>query len=120
MPDLTTLRRPVRTDWSHASETSMSPFGGGAMLSMRSAVSRDIRRVVTNLGVFDFETPDRTMRLCSLHPGVSLDDVRSATGFDLVIPDGIPETRGPTDDELHVIRDVIDREGLRLREVRAP
>ena len=31
----------------------------------------DIHRVVTNLGVFDFETPDKRMRLRSVHPGVT-------------------------------------------------
>ena len=31
----------------------------------------DVRRVVSNLGVFDFETPERTMRLRSYHPGVT-------------------------------------------------
>jgi hypothetical protein len=37
----------------------------------------EIRRVVSNLGVFDFETPDRTMRLRSHHPGVTVDEVVS-------------------------------------------
>ena len=46
----------------------------------------DIRRVVSNLGVFDFETPDRTMRLRSHHPGVTVDDIVAATGFELTVP----------------------------------
>ena len=36
----------------------------------------DVRVVVSNLGVFDFDTPDHAMRFRSLHPGVSLDEVR--------------------------------------------
>jgi acyl CoA:acetate/3-ketoacid CoA transferase beta subunit len=79
----------------------------------------DIRRVVTNLGVFDFETSDRTMRVRSLHPGVSLDDIRAATGFELEARDDVEPTREPTDDELHLIRDVIDPQGLRRQEVPA-
>src|SRR5947208_16480020 len=59
------------------------------------AVGHEIRRVVTNLGVFDFETADRTMRVRSLHPGVALDDVRTATGFELAAEGDVPETRGP-------------------------
>ena len=42
----------------------------------------DVRRVVTNLGVFDFGGPDHTMRAVSLHPGCHPDDVRQATSFD--------------------------------------
>ena len=65
----------------------------------------DIRRVVSNLGVFDFETPERTMRLRSAHPGVAVDEVVAATGFELTIPDDVAETRLPTPEELELIRD---------------
>jgi hypothetical protein len=58
------------------------------------------------------------MRLVSVHPGVSVDDVRAATGFELVIPDDVPESRAPTADEQAVI-DRLDPRGLRHREVSA-
>ena len=45
----------------------------------------ELRRVVTNLGVLDFETPDHRMRLRSVHPGVTVDEVVAATGFELAI-----------------------------------
>ncbi|MFD4137988.1 CoA-transferase subunit beta [Streptomyces sp. NPDC058572] len=76
-----------------------------------------IPRVVSDLGVFDFETPDRAMRIVSLHPGVGLDQVREATGFDLAVTGEVPCTRDPTPDELRLIRTVIDPAGLREREV---
>jgi len=72
--------------------------------------------VVTNLGVMDFETPDNTMRLRSVHPGVTVDEIVAATGFDLVVPDDVGQTRSPTDAELALIAE-IDPNGLRLREV---
>ncbi|NED83194.1 CoA-transferase [Streptomyces sp. SID11233] len=78
-----------------------------------------IPEVVSDLGVFDFETPDRTMRLRSLHPGVSVEEVAGATGFALTIPDGVPLTRDPSEAELRLIREVIDPKGLREREVPA-
>ena len=59
----------------------------------------EFRRVVTNLAVLDFETPDHRMRLRSVHPGVELDQVVEATGFELVIDDTVTESRQPTDDE---------------------
>jgi len=76
-----------------------------------------IPRVVSNLGVFDFETADHAMRLRSLHPGVTLEEVVAATGFDLVIPGEIPPSRLPTDEELRLIRAEIDPLGLGEREV---
>ncbi|MBB5118818.1 CoA-transferase [Streptomyces eurocidicus] len=78
-----------------------------------------VPRVVTDLAVLDFETPDRTMRVRSLHPGVTAEELRAATGFPLDVPAGVPRTRTPTDGELRLIRDVIDPAGLREREVRA-
>ncbi len=78
----------------------------------------DLRRVVSNLGVFDFETPERTMRLRSYHPGVSVDDIVDATGFELVIPAEVGETRRPTPEELDLVRVVLDPGSLRDREVR--
>ncbi|MEY9990593.1 acyl CoA:acetate/3-ketoacid CoA transferase beta subunit [Streptomyces sp. V4I8] len=78
-----------------------------------------IPRVVSDLGVFDFATPDHAMRLASLHPGVTLEEVREATGFDLVVPDDVPPTREPTADELRLIREVIDPANTRAREVGA-
>ena len=79
----------------------------------------EIRRVVSNLGVFDFETPDRVMRLRSRHPGVTVDEIAAATGFELAIPPEVPETRLPTPEELDLIRTVLDPRGLRDREVKA-
>ncbi|MEV5505603.1 CoA-transferase subunit beta [Streptomyces orinoci] len=77
----------------------------------------DIRRVVTDLAVLDFATPDRTIRVRSLHPGVTAERVRAATGFPLDIPGDVPVTREPTEAELRLIREVLDPEGLREREV---
>jgi len=80
----------------------------------------DVRRVVSNLGVFDFETPDRRMRLRSVHPGVSVEDVVAATGFELAVPADVPKSRLPTPEELELIREVIDPEGARERELPDP
>src|SRR6202167_5084292 len=79
----------------------------------------DVRRVISNLGVFDFETPDHTMRLRSVHPGVTVDDVVQATSFTLSIPDDVPETRLPTPEELDLLRTVLDPGSLRDREVKS-
>lgn len=76
-----------------------------------------IPRVVTDLATFDFESRYHAMRLRSVHPGVRVDEVVDATGFELVIPDDVPESRLPTEQELLLIREVLDPGGLREAEV---
>lgn len=82
-----------------------------------SARFHEIRGVVSNLGVFDFDTPDRRMRIKSLHPGVSVDEVVAATGFELVVPDDLGTTREPTEAELTLLRDRIDPGGAAAKEI---
>jgi acyl CoA:acetate/3-ketoacid CoA transferase beta subunit len=76
----------------------------------------ELRHVVTNLCVLDFQTPDHRMRLRSLHPGVTVDDVVDATSFEVVIPNDVPESRAPTADELATIEE-LDPLGSRHKEV---
>lgn len=77
----------------------------------------DLRRVVTNLAVLDFATADRRMRLASVHPGVTVDEVVAQTDFELFVPDVVPTTRLPNDDELRLIRELIDPQRRRDAEV---
>lgn len=84
--------------------------------------ARELRVVVTNLAVLDFgpdsgATADRVMRLRSVHPGVEVAEVVAATGFPLAVPDEVPVTRAPTEQELGLIRDRLDPAGAREREL---
>ena len=63
-----------------------------------------VRRIISDLGVFDLSGPDGTMAVVSLHPGVTPDDVRTATGFSLHVPTPPPTTRLPTAAELRLLR----------------
>ncbi|MGD9705368.1 MAG: CoA-transferase subunit beta [Acidimicrobiia bacterium] len=77
----------------------------------------DLRRVVTNLATMDFV--GGRMRLRSLHPGVSVEHVVGATGFDLLVEDDVPTSRAPSDEELEVL-ERLDPTGARRREVPSP
>jgi hypothetical protein len=77
----------------------------------------DLRAVVSNLGVFDFDTSDHAMRIRSIHPGVSLQEVEEATGFELVVHGEPATSRLPTDEELDLMRSVLDPAGSREREL---
>ncbi len=76
----------------------------------------DVHRVVTNLAVLDFGGPDHTMRLVSVHPGVTVDEVQALTSFELAV-DAAGTTREPTVDELRLLREVVDPKSTRDREV---
>src|SRR5690242_15484614 len=92
-------------------------YDRAAALAPGQARFHELRVVVTNLAVLDFATPDHSMRLRSVHPCVSVDDVIAATGFPLAIPDDVPVTRLPAPGELALIRGRLDPGGLRDREL---
>ena len=78
-----------------------------------------LHRVVSNLGVFDFGGPGHTFRALSLHPGVTANQVAENTSFEVAGLDEAWVTREPTEEELHLIREVLDPRSLRDREVSA-
>jgi glutaconate CoA-transferase, subunit B len=72
-------------------------------------------RVITELAVLDFHETTKRMRVRSLHPGVSMEQVRTATGFRLEDGDGVTETAAPTVEELTILREEVDPAGYILR-----
>lgn len=79
----------------------------------------NVYRVVTNLGVFDFNGPEHQMRAVSLHPGVEASAVAENTGFEVHGLESAETTRLPTAEELSLIREAIDPKSLRDREIRS-
>lgn len=71
-------------------------------------------KVYTDLAIMDFCPETKRMRLASVHPGVTADQVQDNTGFELIIPDHVPTTRRPTEEEVRLIRR-IDPKGLLLQ-----
>ncbi len=67
--------------------------------------------VFSNLAVLGFDEESKRMKLVSLHPGVTLDEVKAGTGFELIVPRIIPTTEPPTQEEQELIRNVIDTSG---------
>jgi glutaconate CoA-transferase, subunit B len=70
---------------------------------------------VTPLCIFDFDESSKRMRLKSVHPGVSVEQVVENTGFEVIIPREVPMTPAPTTEELKVLRERVDVDGM-LRE----
>ena len=65
-----------------------------------------VYRVITHLGIFGFDEKTKRMRIDALHPGASLEQVKERTGFELMIPDDIPQTQPPTEEELKILREL--------------
>ena len=73
----------------------------------------DLRRIISNLAVMDFQGPNNQVRVISLHPGVSFEEVQDNTGFELAAMDGLGVTPPPTDAQLAIIRERLDPHDLR-------
>ena len=69
------------------------------------------RYCITPLGIFDFEPVQHRMRLKSLHPGVTVEQVMDNTGFDVVIDGNVPTTPAPSTEHLALLRSRIDPGG---------
>jgi acyl CoA:acetate/3-ketoacid CoA transferase beta subunit len=91
---------PGFLDGPGARERAGLPSGGGP------------RRVISQLAVYDFEPETCRMRLFSLHPGVTVDQVRAACGFEIVVPDQVGVSLVPTSEDLRLLREEIDPAGI--------
>jgi glutaconate CoA-transferase, subunit B len=70
--------------------------------------------VVTGLGTYRFDDAGE-MYLAAVHPGVTIDEVRAHTGWDMKVGPAVVETPPPTDHEMHLIRRELDPEGIYTR-----
>ncbi len=64
-------------------------------------------KVITPKAIFRFEKDVGTLRLDTIHPGYTMDEIRDCTGFDLGVNDDIAETPAPTEEELRALRVVV-------------
>jgi len=64
--------------------------------------------VFTQYGVMEFDNETGQMKIKSVHPFSSVEEIKDNTGFDLIIPENVPFTTDPTEEELDLIRKRID------------
>ena len=77
----------------------------------------DIRLVITDLCVMDWQGENHGLRVRSLHPGISFDQVQENTGFELQAKKGLSETSAPTDEQLSIIAE-LDPLNIRAKQIR--
>ena len=68
--------------------------------------------VVSTLALMGFDDESKRMKLLKTQPGVSVDDVISETGFELIMPDQVESSEPPTPEELGILREEVDRDRL--------
>jgi glutaconate CoA-transferase subunit B len=71
-------------------------------LDFRTSVGDNVRVVVTDHGIL--EPREGELTLTHVHPGVTVDDARAATGWELRVADDVAETAPPSDEELRALR----------------
>lgn len=71
-------------------------------------------RVITQLGVYGFDEETKRLKLISLHPGVSVDEVKQNSSFEIVMPDKIETSYVPGEEDLRILRQEIDPTGMVL------
>jgi glutaconate CoA-transferase, subunit B len=67
--------------------------------------------VITDLGILEPAPDTRELMLTHLHPGVELDEVHEATGWDLRVADELQTSEAPRDDELGALRELTEAGG---------
>jgi glutaconate CoA-transferase subunit B len=65
-------------------------------------------RVITQLGVYGFDEETKRLKLISLHPGVSIADVKDSSSFEIIIPDRVEASPEPSEEHLRILREEID------------
>jgi glutaconate CoA-transferase subunit B len=71
--------------------------------------AKGVTRVVTDLGILEREAGGRELILKQVHPGVTEDEIREATGWNLKTARDVTETEAPTAAELATLRDLRER-----------
>jgi glutaconate CoA-transferase subunit B len=123
-----TLRRPYLYTMHHAARVLVETCdyisgpgyisGGQSRWDKVQNTTEGPQLLFTPMAILDFDPDSRRMRLKSVHPGYSADDVQKNTGFELIMPKSVPTTEAPTQEELFVLRRHVDRDGV-LKNVRA-
>jgi glutaconate CoA-transferase subunit B len=97
-PEIATQAREVFVMLRHERRTFVERVDFVTSVGTRVAV------VVTDLGTLEPDSETRELTLTQLHPGVSLEQAREATGWDLRVAGDVRQTKPPTDEELQALR----------------
>ena len=69
-------------------------------------------QVITDKALFTFDNPAREMMLVELAPGQTVESIQVAVGWPLRVADNLREMTPPTAEELAIVREQLDPQGL--------
>jgi glutaconate CoA-transferase subunit B len=99
------IRQSTRTFVEQLDFLSSIGFGEGAGDRERLKLpGRGPTVVITDLGVLRPDPQSCELTMTQVHPGVTADDAREATGWELQIAENLIETEAPSEEELEVLR----------------
>ena len=84
--------------------TSPGFLNGNSTRHDTGLISGGMYRVVTDLAIMGFDEKTKSMKVEALHPGVTAEEVRDNTGFDILIGGNVGVTNAPSNEELSVLR----------------
>ncbi len=84
--------------------TSPGFLEGGQAREETGLMGGGVEKVITNLGILEFDKKTRSMNLTAVHPGITEEEVREKTGFELPVAEDLETTTPPSDEELQSLR----------------
>jgi glutaconate CoA-transferase subunit B len=103
-------RFPERVDF----RTSAGFLNGRSEREAAKLRGQGPQTVVTNLGLLEPDE-DGELTLTALHPNVEVEQVRENTGWDLKVAPLLQVTDHPREDELEILRQELDPDGIYLK-----
>lgn len=101
-------RFPERVDFV----TSTGFLGGGLARDRLKTRGQGPSAIITDLGLLRFDAKTREMYLAALHPGATVEEVQERVGWELNVADTLTVTDPPTDEELRIMREELDPQGI--------
>jgi glutaconate CoA-transferase subunit B len=86
--------------------------GPGAREAAGLPVGTGPYKVISTLALMGYDPVSKRMRVESLHPGITAEEVRANTGFEMLFADNLTNTPEPSDHELRILRREVDPQGL--------
>ena len=71
-------------------------------------------RVITQLGIYGFDEETKRLKLISLHPRVTTEEVKDNSSFHIIMSNEIETSSEPTEQHLKILREEIDPAGIVL------
>ncbi|WP_069741476.1 CoA-transferase subunit beta [Streptomyces sp. EN23] len=109
------MRRHTPRSFADVLDFCTTPGPDRALADGIRPLGAGVTRVITELGVLARAGVGDELRLVAVHPGVSVERVRAATGWELEIADRLATTAPPTSAELGLLRDDVDPNRVYLR-----